>query len=62
MAEIIVSIKELASFPEQAEAGHDWLVEGDFGFLASYATRSEAARHASEEAAAQSGVTWQFNE
>lgn len=64
-AEIIVSAKGLSSSDELAEPGHDWIVEGDFGFLASYATQAQAERHAREEVAAMTergmAVTWSVN-
>ncbi len=47
---IVVSVKELTEVAEFADAGHDWVLDGDYGFLGSFATQSEAWARAEEEA------------
>lgn len=49
--QIIVAAKELAEFAEHAEPGHDWIVEGDYGFLGSFKTEGQAWAHANAEVA-----------
>lgn len=50
MYQIIVSAKELAvTESEHIEAGHNWVVEGDYGYLGSYKTQAQAWKAAQDE-------------
>lgn len=49
--QIIVSHKDFSDSAEHMEAGHDWSVEGDYGFLGSFKTEGQAWAFAQEEAA-----------
>lgn len=61
MSDIIVSAIAQAECASLAEPGHGWVVEGDFGFLGSYATKAQALAAAEVDAAA-SGSTVLLNE
>lgn len=53
MADIIVSAAAHAVTEQSCweDPKHQWIVEGDFGFLGSFAKRSDAYAHANEIAA-----------
>lgn len=55
MAEIIVADVQHAEYQDVPE-GHKWVVEGDFGFLASFPTQSEAWKYAEEEVRCQKEI------
>lgn len=61
MNEIIVSHKSQAETDLSITEGGEWIVEGDFGFIGDFATRS-AAYAVANEFAAQAGATVQGNE
>ncbi len=52
MFDIIVSAKIYSENAHLAEPGHFWIVEGDYGYLASFVSETEAMNFAIEEAKA----------
>lgn len=40
--QIVVAHKDQSEFPQGFAAGHEWSVEGDYGFFGSFRTQKEA--------------------
>lgn len=47
--QLIVAHKDFSEFPQGFDAGHEWSVEGDYGFLGSFTTQKEAWAFAESE-------------